>query len=163
MDVMGWEGHSLRRWRGGGCEATGGLGHQAGLGQPLSAGDKPLSLSPQSPGWGHGQSLRPDGMNTAAVRGCLAGCPEGAVQLVLNINFTAAQGRRGAGRRRLMQTACCLLELGEERWKLSTSYSVEGRPATSCGAWSMLTAGLPASPFPFPALRDFPASIPCPR
>ena len=66
----------------------GGLGRQAGLGQPLSAGDKLLTLSPQSPGWGHGQSLRPDGMNTAAVRGCLAGCPEGAIQLVININFS---------------------------------------------------------------------------
>ena len=141
----------------------GGLGRQAGLGQPLSAGDKPLTLSPQSSGWGHGQSLRPDGMNTAAVRGCLAGCPEGAIQLVLNINFMATQGRRGAGRQCLMQTACCFLELGEERRKLSTSHSVEERPATSCGFWSMLPAGLPAPPFPLPALRDFPASIPCPH
>lgn len=140
-----------------------GLGRQAGLGQPLLVGDKPLTLSPQSPGWGHGQSLRPDGMSEAAVRGCLASRPEGAVQLVLNINFTAAQGRRGAGRRRLMQTVCFLLELGEERRRLSTSHLVEGRPATSCGAWSILTGGLLAPPFPFPALWDFPASIPCPR
>lgn len=71
----------------------GGLGRQVGLGQPLLVGDKPLTLSPQSPGWGHGQSLRPDGMSPAAVRGCLAGCPESTIQLVLNINFTAAQGR----------------------------------------------------------------------
>lgn len=62
-----------------------------------------------------------------------------------------------------MQTACFLLELGEERQKLSTLHLVEGRPATSCGAWSILTGGLLAPPFPFPALWDFPASIPCPR
>lgn len=43
-------------------------------------------------------------MNALSGRG-LARCPEGAVQLVLNINFTAAQGGREAGRQGPLLTA----------------------------------------------------------
>lgn len=54
-----------------------------------------------------------------------------------------------------MQTACFLLELGEERRKLSTLHFVEGRPATSRGAWSILRVAGPALPL------SSPVGLPC--
>lgn len=63
------------------------------MGLPLSKEDKPLILGPNLPlgsrtepeaRWNEPQPL-------SSHR--LAGCPEGAIQLVLNINFTLLRGR----------------------------------------------------------------------
>lgn len=97
MDVMRSEGHSLRRGQFSGCQATGGEGFswQVGVGQPLSARDKPLILCSLI-SW-LGSRTEPEARWNERGRcpaTAWAGCPEGTVQLVLNINFTAAQGRR---------------------------------------------------------------------